>query len=77
MGGVQFGGGGLENWGDEITVNGEKLLPLLPQTSSLKMLTEGAVTAEARSLIHYFICEDNASTFVRYHTTPPCYLIIW
>ncbi len=37
MGGVQFGGGGLGNWGDEISVNGEdgeKLLSTLSTTSS-------------------------------------------
>ncbi len=35
MGGVQLGGGGeLRNWGEEISVNGEKLLPTLSPTSS-------------------------------------------
>ncbi len=36
MGGVQVGKGGLDNWGNEISVNGEdgeKLLPTLSPTS--------------------------------------------
>ncbi len=46
------GGGGLENWGDEFSVNGED-----GETSSnlfLKMLMNRAVTTEVGSLFQYF-----------------------
>ncbi len=47
------GGGGVGDWADECSLykeDGERLLPNL----FLKILTEGAVTAEAGNLCQYF-----------------------
>ncbi len=52
MGGVQLGGG-LGNWGDESSVNGEDGVRLLSNLF-LKILSEGAVTTEVGSLFQYF-----------------------
>ncbi len=63
MGGVQLGGG-LGDWGDEISANGEKNSVHTFSNLFLKMLTEVAVTTEAGRLLQYFI----TLTEIRYNT---------
>ncbi len=54
---MTFSWGGEGNWDDEISVNGEdweRLRFKISPTSSVKILTEGAVMTEAGSLFQYF-----------------------
>ncbi len=53
-------------WGDECSVNGERLLSKLSPTFSSKTLTEGVVTTEAGSLFQYFTTlTENADPLLR------------